>query len=689
MLKNNLNQGFAVQSPKPDFSKIIEKPRRFLFKKVSFLILKILAALIIVVLIIGGVLTVLYYNNLKQVYSSAFDARDKLQLAIHAAINRDFREAADLLSQANADFVLAKSNMDRAAVFNYIPYVGTQTQAVNKVLLAGIKLTDSGQKVSLLIDAIVAPLKNESITFSTITAAQKREILNKIVQSESILLEVQKEIDEASDAIQSIPDKGLVKPLREGIAPLKDILPKVKELIDQSMPMLSSIPRIAGFDKPVTYLLLLQNNYELRPTGGFIGTYGILKLQDGEIKELQMDNIYNLDKSSQPILKEPSPMPIAKYLEQKNWSLRDINWAPDFPTTAQQALSIYNKENQILLDLKAAGKPILSEGGIPVTELIPYEKEINGVIAVTPETITDLLRLTGPVTVEGVLFTDQNLVDQLEYIVGQEFRTIGMPATLRKGIIMKLAEQIKLKLFMLPIQRYVDILDIVNKSLLKKAILIYFIDPKLEQLILERNWGGQVKSYDGDYLMVIDSNLASLKTDQYVDRTISYSLGWKNNDLVAKVSIVYKNNADFTWKSTRLRSYTRVYVPAGSQLTGSSGVMENDKIRDPARTPGQVESAAEFGKTYFGAFISIEPHEVGTLSFEYKLPEQIKDQINSGRYNLLVQKQPGVIPNLTLDLNFDKNIKSAIPKNEASGRFVSSYRYSAPLDQDREFNINF
>ncbi|MBN1325644.1 DUF4012 domain-containing protein [Candidatus Falkowbacteria bacterium] len=687
MPENNLKTGLA-SNPKPDFSKIVEKPRKSTFRKVAFLVLKIILILLIVGIVIGVVLGVLYYNNIKQTYNLAILSKVKLESAAHLVINRDFKGAAELLNSANADMAQAKSNMEKAAIFDYIPYIGRQTKAANNVLIAGLKLTDSGQKVLLLMEDITAPLKNESITFSTITAKQKREILEKIVSSESMLLEVQKEINDAAAAIDEIPDKGLVGPLRENIAPIKLYLPKVRDLIDGALPMLRVVPKVAGFDKPIAYLFLLQNNSELRPTGGFIGTYGILKLQDGEIKAFQTDNIYNLDKSTQPILKEPSPLPIAKYLEQKNWSLRDINWSPDFPTTAQKALYMYEQENKILEQLKREGKPLTSEQGTIITDTIPYEK-VDGVIAVTPETVEDLLKLTGPITVEGVMFTDENLTDQLEYIVGQEFREKGVPISARKEIIMKLADQIRIKLFSLPMQRYADILDIGIKALAKKAVLIYFIDPELEKLILERNWGGQVKPYDGDYIMVVDSNLASLKTDQYVTRTINYSLNRIGDDVFGKISIIYENNADFTWKSTRLRSYTRVYVPEGSQLIGSTGAMENDKIKDPANTPGQVESSSELGKAYFGAFISIEPHEVGTLTFEYKLPDSIKIQINSGYYNLLIQKQPGVTPNLTLNLNFDKNIKSASPAEAEKEWFNNSYNFSSVLDEDKEFKINF
>jgi hypothetical protein len=262
-----------------------------------------------------------------------------------------------------------------------------------------------------------------------------------------------------------------------------------------------------------------------------------------------------------------------------------------------------------------------------------------------------------------------------------QYKQLGIKISERKGIIKELADQIKLKLISLPFQRITDILKIAYQSLDQKQILLYVKDPDLEKIVLDRGWGGEVKKTDGDYLFVVDSNLASLKTD---------SLAWQNNDLIAKVSITYQNNADFTWKSTRLRSYTRIYVPLGSELVSSSGAMENDKIKNPQSAPGQVEVATELDKTYFGAFISIEPHEKGVLTFEYKLPEKIKESISLGNsYGLVVQKQPGVIPHLTLDLKFDKNIKSATPPEAQKEWSNTSYNYSTDLDTDKQFLINF
>lgn len=673
----------------PDFSKIKERPRKSKFKKNLFLALKILAVILFICIIGGSALGIIYYNNVKQAYNLSFSAKADLESSLHQIINRDFKGAAVTIKEANTKFSQAKDLLDQVVIVRRIPYIGLQLKAVDQVLIAGLKLTASGEKVVLLINDITAPLHNESINYASITAAQKKEILRKIVDSESLLYEVQKDIDEADAAIQSIPAEKLVAPLRDGIAPLRENLPKVKILIDNSLPLLRVVPKIAGFEQPRSYLFLLQNNSELRPTGGFIGTYGILKVQDGEIKEFDTDNVYNLDRSTQNVVQEPSPWPIAKYLEQKYLALRDCNWAPDFPTTAQKALDLYQKENQVIIEMKRRGEAIIGEKGTEITDVIPYEENLNGVIAMTPEILGGLLKLTGPIVTSDMVFTDTNYQEQLELMVGKLYEELDIPISERKGIIKKLADQIKVKLMTLPLSRMPEILDIGFQALDQKQILIYTIDPEIQKLVIDRGWTGEVKQTEGDYLFVVDSNLAALKTDQFVTRYINYSLAWQNNDLVAKVAITYQNDADFTWKSSRLRTYTRIYVPLGSELISSQGAMDNDKVRDPSRKIGEVEVAEEFGKTYFGAFIPIEPHEKGTLSFEYKLPERIKNQIALSNYSLIIQKQPGVFHNLTLDLKFGKNIKSATPPEPESEWFNTAYNNKLLLDKDKYFNVNF
>lgn len=226
---------------------------------------------------------------------------------------------------------------------------------------------------------------------------------------------------------------------------------------------------------------------------------------------------------------------------------------------------------------------------------------------------------------------------------------------------------------------------VFKKSLDEKQILIYDNDKSVQDIIEQYNWSGKLHGDNTDFLMVVDSNLAALKTDAVMKRDIWYSVKQEGDDVIATVSITYRNEGSFTWYTTRYRSYTRVFVPYGSTLIGSEGVMDMDRT-DRA---GEVEIVElEDGKTRFGAFISIEPGTSETLSFTYKLPDSVASSVRRGTYELYVQKQPGTHAHgLTLDLNFSKNIVNADPAEQQDQWGDNNYRVQTDLLFDREFVI--
>jgi hypothetical protein len=384
------------------------------------------------------------------------------------------------------------------------------------------------------------------------------------------------------------------------------------------------------------------------------------------VENFDTENIYVLDIPAERFLRVDPPAPIEKYLKINGWFMRDSNWSPDFPTAAAQAEWFYHAERG-------------------------PEQKIDAVVAVTPTFMEDILRQTGNIELDGEVFTPENLMDVLQYKVEKEYYEKGIPESKRKDVVGKLGEKIFEKLANLPSSAWSGLFNVAEKDLVEKHILIWSKNQELQTIINREGWGGEVRSSHGDYLSVIDANLAALKTDGVMDKKISYSFSPDAlGNLRAKVSITYKNNGMFTWKTTRYRTYTRVYVPAGSTLIRGSGMLENDKLSNPLGRPGKIDVGEEFGKTYFGAFISIEPGKEGTLSFEYILPEKIKNQISRGLYNLLVQKQSGTIGlPLTLNLDFGKNIKQAIPAEEEKEWGNDVYKLQTDLRIDREIKIGF
>ncbi len=351
----------------------------------------------------------------------------------------------------------------------------------------------------------------------------------------------------------------------------------------------------------MNFLVLLQNNTELRPTGGFIGSYGVLKMRAGKINDFYIRDIYSLDRQAEGVLNIAPPAPLRKYFNREEWYLRDANWSPNFPITAQRAKTLY-----------------AAEGG---------QEKIDGVIAITPEVVNDLLDITGAVEADGIKYNSENFVDALQYEVEIAYLEEGKPKEERKEVMNEIAQNLKAKLYSLSLRDKIDAALAIKENIYERNVLLYFVDSGLQESLVKRNLAGELLSAEKDYLMVVDANLGSLKSDPAVKREINYTV----QNSVGRVDIVYNNTGEADWKTSHYRTYVRVYVPQGAELITCEGAMAND-----TQKPGECDVYQELGKTAFGAFISVNLQESETLSFVYQLPDYALND-----YQLVLQKQPG------------------------------------------------
>jgi len=416
-------------------------------------------------------------------------------------------------------------------------------------------------------------------------------------------------------------------------------------------------------------LVLLQNNDELRPTGGFLGTYGILEIKDGDISRFDTHDIYHLDMPVKDKINVIPPEPLKKYLEADRWFMRDSNWSPDWPTAASEIKRFYKKEDRLLP---------------PENQINNFSGEFSGIVAITPKFVTDLLAIAGPVFVSGEEYNKDNFQRLLQYKVEADYIQLGIPSWQRKEVIGELVKELKIKLFDLPFSSWRQILARFEENILEKDILIYLKDELAQKLVKDLGGAGEVKEIDGDYLMAVDANLAALKTDAVINRNISYELEQRAGGLLAKLKISYAHNGGFDWRTTRYRTYTRVYIPAGAKLT-------RVKINNEDKNVDEVDIASKFNKTVFGAFVSIEPGKIGSLYFEYKLPVNLEKLVENGNYSLYVQKQPGNnVENLAVDLKFKNKVKSYNPVGFSAERESDEgIRWETDLRTDKAFEVNF
>ncbi len=82
----------------------------------------------------------------------------------------------------------------------------------------------------------------------------------------------------------------------------------------------------------------------------------------------------------------------------------------------------------------------------------------------------------------------------------------------------------------------------------------------------------RAKPTDGDFLWIVDANLAAYKTDGKMDKKVTYALDAHDpSHPTATVTLTYHNTTDhMDWRYTRYRSYTRIYVPEGATLISSA-----------------------------------------------------------------------------------------------------------------------
>jgi len=357
------------------------------------------------------------------------------------------------------------------------------------------------------------------------------------------------------------------------------------------------------------------------------------------------------------------PAPIKEYLVDK-WYLRDANWSPDWPTTAEKIIWFYDKEDALL----------------PTANKINnFNGKFDGVIALTPNVVSDLIAIVGPIVVNNTEYNKDNFQDLLQYKVEREYLQLGVPAWQRKEVIGDIFKKLKEEVFDLSFNDWLAVKEVFESNLLEKNILVYFTDDQLADEAKNLGWTGEIKNVDGDYLMVVDANLGALKTDAVMNKSINYKLEQTANGFLAKLRINYAHRGGFDWRTTRYRTYTRVYVPLGSKLIKAE--FDDDKNK-------KIDVMAELSKTSFGTWLVIEPGEVGSMYFEYRLPTNL---VSSDDYNLYIQKQPGNnTDNLTVDLGFKNKVKSYNPTGFSATRETSKrIKWETDLNNDKAFKIQF
>lgn len=644
-----------------------------------------------VFLIVTAVLLVAWFIVLcvgaGKVLSSFADVRTSFEDARASVETMEFEEATDSLQEASIYLEQAQAGMYWLNTLKIIPWVGNTITSADRVTDALQELSIALQSLTELGEDLVRIAGLESVdgdvtitgevSFADLPSETKKTVLQRLSAAADDLPVVKNQLaivqSELGRWLVLLP-KTISAPIASQAAQLSDL----QEQLDTMSVAATVLPELAGLDEEKTFLLLFLNNHELRPGGGFIGTYGIMNVLNGDFTGLQTDDVYNLDRLVEEQIEEVPPQPLQDYNASSKWFFRDANWSPDFVFSSLEVIERYLSELSLTTEEQRA--------------TIPYSFTIHGVVGFTPSLAEEILNITGPLVVSGQTFTADNVAELIEYQVEVAYAEEGIPESQRKEILGDLVDQMKDRLFQLPFTELSGLLELFKEGMDDKQLVFYSTNQEIEEILIEAGWAGRINPPEtSDVQMVVDANLASLKSDPVVERTISYE-AFENSagESVGRTTIRYEHKGSFDWKTSRYRTYTRLYVPKGSTFLQAEGTLLNDRSQNPSETPGPVDITEELGLTVFGAFTSVEPGQTQELVFEYLLAPQVVELIESGAYSLHFFKQIGAFEHeLELSLSFPRPIQSASVPEESSEWGNSHYQLNTYLDQDKVFEVLF
>lgn len=365
----------------------------------------------------------------------------------------------------------------------------------------------------------------------------------------------------------------------------------------------SRLPQLLGASGSKKYLVLLQNNMELRPTGGFIGSFAIATFDRGKLIDTEIMDVYAADGQLQGHVEPPAP--IKKHLGEANWYLRDSNWSPDFPPSAARAEWFLDKT---------------------------INRSVDGVVGINLETAKSLLKVIGDIEIldYGDTVNENNMYEKLQYEVENDF----FPGSKKKAnYLTALATSLLESVKDLQTGEYEPMLKEIRARLEAGDIQIFVHDTGVQNILKTLGWSGEFseKSCVGNcediLLGVVEANLGVNKANYHVSRESRATLAYAQGRLEAELVVSISNNADpnSSVPENRYKNYIRALAPAGA-------IFKNSETLDVQEYENRTEA---------GMLVDINPGESKQVTFNWSLKSDI-NFTKPGLMNVVYWKQPGV-----------------------------------------------
>ena len=423
-----------------------------------------------------------------------------------------------------------------------------------------------------------------------------------------------------SDPLPILPDKAGDTYLK-----LKASLQTLKASTLTAKALLATAPDLLGVGDRRKYLVLFQNNMELRPTGGFIGSFALMSFENGKLYDMPIFDVYSADGQLKGHVEPPKE--IKEYLGEANWFMRDSNWDPDFPTSARRAQWFLDKT---------------------------LDKQVNGTIAVNVYTLANLLDALGPVTIPDYdeEITAKNIFERAEYHSEVNF----FPgSTQKKEFLSSVANALFQQLTELSAKQALPVAQAIARGIDEKNTLLSLDSEVTNHTFSTLGWNGELRtpscpglggSCYSDYAMLVDANLGVNKANYFLNRSLQYAVTF-DKDLSPSYlfTATYQNTStSSSWPAGPYKSYSRMYLP-------SDVIFDSLRINGENVKLGDVNLSAEHSRLVVGYLLNVPVGSTAQVELRYHRASTLSS--DSPTYSFYWQKQPGTAGDpLSIYLNY-------------------------------------
>jgi hypothetical protein len=374
-----------------------------------------------------------------------------------------FADARRMVASARGQFASAKRHAEiLRSVGDVLPRirdVDEQLRAMEALSAVGMLTADAARRIVDALSEAAAP-------------AQGARLLDGLRDVATAIRGARASLDLGIGRIDALRGAALARPVRDARSRARRGLARAGARLGSSEQLLAAAWTLLGGDGPRRYLVLSQNPEELRPTGGFIGTYGVLAVRDGHAELTRYAAIERWCRAHPravvPVARAPRPLrlpdpPMAQ-------TLANVNATPDWPHSARLAARLWKL------------------GG---------EDPVDGVIALTPDIVARLLSALGPLHVAGFgpAVTGRNIVPVLDYLTHRRKQPRSRD---RKRVVGELAHQIMGRLATRATRRSALVRELVAGMDAREA-MVWSSDANVQRMLVERGWNGALPDVRGDF----------------------------------------------------------------------------------------------------------------------------------------------------------------------------------------------